>query len=93
MDSVDHGSADGESDLGDVVSLTFCWYLLDAEDEDGDFSDLLFLLFFFEERFSDFFVNVFSFFLTAFLRAFLSLVSVFMPEEGPGWLSSFFRNA
>ena len=45
MDSVDHGSADGESDLGDVVSLTFCWYLLDAEDEDGDFSDLLFLLF------------------------------------------------
>ena len=38
MDSVDHGSTDGEIDLGDVVSLTFCWYLLDVEDEDGGFS-------------------------------------------------------
>ena len=92
MDSVDHGSTDGESDLGDVVSLPFCWCLLDVEDEDGAFFAIFFFFFFFEERFPDF-LNVFSFFfLTVFLR-FLSLVSVFMPQEDLGLLSSFFRNA
>ena len=90
--SVGNGSTDGESDLGDVVSLPLCWCLFEVEDEDGG---IFFFFFFFGERFSDFSLKVFSFFffLTAFLRAFLSLVSVFMSEEDPGLLSSLFRNA
>ena len=83
MDSVGNGSTDGESDLGDVVSLPLCWCLFEVEDEDGG---IFFFFFFFGERFSDFSLKVFSFFfLNGFFACFL-VAGVGVHVRGGSWL-------